>query len=304
MSLNVKISTGVENVFAAIGRFFDDIVDNMDLVSAGTTSITFEHATLGALRSTATVSGENFTFDQSGAATGGTVRSVLYQVASPVTEPAYKVKFTQLDLSLVALDAALEQEWSATDPAAIEKLLFSQNWTVIGNHGADRLGRQDVSSDGVPVDLRGDDSLLMRGGDDVVFSSDGDDKLWGEGGDDRLWGENDTDRLFGGAGDDRLSGGRGNDLLYGGSGRDWLRGDRGRDILTGGQKADVFDFSGTRQGKDKITDWGGNDRLAGITFEEITVTHHGNRTLLTHDDGEVVFLGRGNLQFDQEDFIA
>ncbi len=99
--------------------------------------------------------------------------------------------------------------------------------------------------------------------------------------DNNIVGTSGNDSIFGFAGYDTLNGGYGNDILNGGT---------GNDTLTGGGGADVFHFSDTTFGRDKITDFvDGTDKLgftANIADNISDFTIVGNGTSLV-----TVYLG-------------
>jgi Ca2+-binding RTX toxin-like protein len=89
-----------------------------------------------------------------------------------------------------------------------------------------------------------------------MYGNVGRDNFRGDGGNDTLDGAGGSDRLAGGAGQDRLTGGAGGDRLDGGAGKDLLSGNGGTDrfIFLAGD-------SGKGTKADRITDFGGKDRL-------------------------------------------
>ena len=195
----------------------------------------------------------------------------------------FGMSITDIALPVRQLLNAYTLEVMGADPAAVENLLLTKDYTYYGNANADLLPMGVVTGDGLPFNLRGDDVMYLRGGNDHVFAGDGNDKLYGGPGYDRLLGGrgndllegqagNDTlignagnDTLRGGAGRDLLQGGAGADRLEGGAGSDRLEGGAGADMLIGGAGADVFVFttgSSTGGQRDTITDFGkGNDRI-------------------------------------------
>ncbi|MEO1621564.1 MAG: Calx-beta domain-containing protein, partial [Cyanobacteria bacterium J06632_3] len=161
------------------------------------------------------------------------------------------------------------------------------NDTISGGNEADRLAGNE-----------GDDVLLGGNGNDRLFAGTGSDILDGGSGDDRLFGGEERDILIGGLGSDFLAGEDGNDVLMGVT---------GRDILVGGAGADWFVFgvgdggSGVpgNQGNDLIRDFEvGLDKIGlvdgELTFDDITITQSGDRTLLgVASTGEVLAALKG-----------
>jgi VCBS repeat-containing protein len=156
------------------------------------------------------------------------------------------------------------------------------NDIVVGDEGDGVTGDDDTIDGG-----GGDDLVLGDGGDDLIAGGDGfdqlqggggndfvaggadDDVLFGEDGNDFLAGDVGIDQLLGGLGDDVLDGGSesdflwgeaGNDRLLGGAGNDQLAGGHGDDVLDGGTGDDIYVYN-FGDGRDRITDAGGNDLL-------------------------------------------
>jgi Ca2+-binding RTX toxin-like protein len=112
--------------------------------------------------------------------------------------------------------------------------------------------------------FRGNDILEGGAGNDELEGGYGDDILRGGDGNDELEGDMGNDTLEGGAGHDDLEGGYGDDILRGGDGNDELEGDTGNDTLEGGAGNDTYSIhalSAFPEGRDTITDIGGNDTL-------------------------------------------
>lgn len=124
-------------------------------------------------------------------------------------------------------------------------------------------------------------SVTAIGAGDVDLTGSGrGDRLYGNDGRNTLDGGSGNDRLYGGSGRDRLVGGEGKDRLVGGDGKDKLIGGKGSDVLLGGDGADVFIF-GTRDGRDRIRDWDGEDtiRLKGASRSKVDIGR---------DDGDAI----------------
>ncbi|MEO0769506.1 MAG: histidine phosphatase family protein, partial [Cyanobacteria bacterium J06649_4] len=158
---------------------------------------------------------------------------------------------------------------------------------ITGTEGADRIRGTE-----------GDDVIVVLGGNDRVFADLGSDIVFGGNG---------RDRLFGGEGRDILIGDMGNDFLNGEDGNDVLMGVTGRDVLVGGSGADLFVFGvgdggardGQNLGNDLIRDFEvGIDKIGlvdgELTFDDITITQSGSRTLLgVASSGEVLAALKG-----------
>lgn len=120
------------------------------------------------------------------------------------------------------------KEITGSDPLALEKKLFSQDWHYTGTDEKEVATRNGLLGvDGYRFNPKGNDIIKLMGGDDNFYAGDG------------------NDRLYGGAGNDKLDGGAGRDLIHGGT---------GKDALTGGTNIDTFLFK-TGDGKDTIMDF-------------------------------------------------
>lgn len=299
MTIRVDIAPGVNGSGATIEQVVNNALFDMDPLPFGTAtnfvlvdSFTNERAF---------VYGTGFTYNASGFPIAGTITTIDYE-AFDGTDYSDVITFSQMSASVEALLSAAQAELNG-NPAALETLLFSENWEYHGNENPDILLKNANSSDGVPIDLIGDDTFFGGGGNDRFAASRGDDTLFGGGGKDRLWGEGNNDKLVGNRGNDTLFGGGGKDTLIGSGGRDRLKGDKGNDKMKGGAGADVFDFTGANQGTDRILDWqDGIDKIGGVGYQEIEWTYLNGNTVLTHDDGKVIFVGQ-ILTFDTDDFI-
>lgn len=242
------------------------------------------------------VSGVGITFGLLGGnpvLTGGTLTGMTVTQAG-----ALQMTVTGLGLPAVVLQAAMTQERTGVDITAVETLFLNLAWTYHGNANADILLSTDISSDGVPLNLAGNDSFATGGGNDRIFLGDGNDTAHGGTGSDRLDGSNGADKLFGDSGNDSLSGGAQNDQLNGGSGVDTLLGGSGRDKLTGGtgddwltgnSGGDTFVFV-PGDGGDQITDFDlVNDRI-DLAPGAFSFTDFGGTALLHYGGADSVLL--------------
>ncbi len=208
--------------------------------TAVVTSFTTTHIFLTQGLVTFDIIGTGFTFGLVGgqpAITGGTMNGVDFRLSG-----ALQMSVTNLGLSAVAVQAAINADNSGANNAAIENLFLPLGWTYTGNNAADVFLASAVSSDGVPLNLSGNDVMNSGGGDDDIFLGNG------------------NDTANGGTGNDRFDGGLGSDLLYGGKGSDTLLGGGEKDFLRGGADADSLDGG---RGSDRLLGGTGNDTLAG-----------------------------------------
>ena len=173
--------------------------------------------------------------------------------------------------------------------------------------GSVELTINDASPDDTIIGTDGDDRLRGTADNDVIVALDGNDRLFADGGSDILDGGDGRDRLFGSTERDILIGGEGDDFLNGEAGDDILMGVTGRDVLVGGGGADLFVFGvgdgGVRNnvavGNDLIRDFEvGIDKIGlvegELTFDDITLTQSGSRTLLgVASTGEVLAALKG-----------
>jgi Ca2+-binding RTX toxin-like protein len=182
------------------------------------------------------VIGTGFTFGLVGGnpvITGGVINGLTVTQGGSL-----QMTVTGLGLSAVAFQSAMALDNSGANTAAVENLFLPLGWDYTGNANADVLLNTDVSSDGVPLNLSGNDTVDGAGGNDNLFMGDGDDLAKGGTGNDRLEGGLGADNLSGDGGNDRLYGGSDNDTLIGGTGSDTLVGGAGRDKIDGGLFAD------------------------------------------------------------------
>ena len=241
---DVTFAAGVSSSPRALVTAIDNIT--------GSASITFVSPTLIRLTQVGP-GGINYLYDVSGVGitvglvggnpvlTGGLIDGLTVTQAG-----ALQMTVTGLGLTAVALQTAITLDNSGANIAAVENLFLPLGWTYHGNANADILLVTDLSADGVPLNLAGNDNFDAGGGNDRIYLGDGDDTALGGTGNDRLDGAAGFDQLFGDAGNDRLMGGGQNDQLSGGSGADSLMGGAGRDRLNGGTGADLLTGNGGR----------------------------------------------------------
>ncbi len=142
------------------------------------------------------------------------------------------------------------------------------NNSLFGLDGNDSIygcAGNDLISGGDGIDfIYGDDGndMLWGGGDyDELYGGNGNDMLAGGAGDDFIYGEDGNDTIYAEAGDDYLDGGDGNDSLYGGSGNNTFNPGNGNDFMLSASSTDDNYIIAEGSGKDRIIDFGGNDRL-------------------------------------------
>lgn len=176
---------------------------------------------------------------------------------------------TNMNLPMADFVTIVGLELTLTDVTALEDLLFGYDWDTTGTDNPEILNRGTVSTDGVPVELTGDDIFHLMGGDDSFYTGAGNDQVWGGDGNDTIDGGTGADNLRGDDGDDTLLGDNGNDILFGsngndtldgGNGNDRLMGARGNDMLYGGNQHDKLDGG---RGRDQLRGQGGSDTLLG-----------------------------------------
>lgn len=90
----------------------------------------------------------------------------------------------------------------ALSASAVKNLLLPLGWTLNGNANADILLAGATSSNGVALNLSGNDTFNLNGGNDQGIGGTGGDTIDGGIGSDRLTGNAGRDRLIGGAGRD------------------------------------------------------------------------------------------------------
>ncbi len=209
------------------------------------------------------IRGSGFTFalvDGLRLMTGGTLTSIeVFSGGSTA------MTLTGLNIAATTLQSAMTSDATGTDNAAIEALFLPLGWTYTGKAGRDQVLASDLSQDGTPFNLAGNDSVatgdgnddfFFGSGNDTGFGGNGSDRLDGGRGKDSLSGDNGNDTLLGGSSADALFGGTGRDSLDGGTESDRLTGGSGDDVLTGGDGGgiDTFVFA-LRDGADQITDF-------------------------------------------------
>lgn len=225
-------------------------------------------ATSGALRFEVSGSGLTYTtFGSSTYVTGGMLDDVRVFANNTLV-----MSLTDFDLDMGVVAAAVLAEENGQDLGAVERLMTNLSYVYEGNDSADILPENWTSSDGIKLQLRGDDLFRLRGGNDNVFLGDGNDTALGGNG---------NDTLLGGRGDDRLDGGKGHDLLDGGAGNDTLSGGNGNDTLIG--------FSGN----DQMSGGKGNDRMKGDKGHDILSGDAGNDTLKGGKGNDTLYGGNG-----------
>ncbi|MEO0865429.1 MAG: calcium-binding protein, partial [Pseudomonadota bacterium] len=257
--------------------------------------------TLGNRAVQVTGTGFDAAADGSDVGTSGTIDTLVLVEGGQAT---HSVSDLALDIAAFNDLVALEDAGQAD---ALETSVFSQNLTVIGHDSKDsgQFGTA-ASADGIFLQPRGDDLIMLGRGDDNFNAGAGNDTLLGQGGDDniegltgrdRLQGGNGNDNLrggdqrdllLGGRGDDILDGGAGVDVMRGGDGNDTLNGGKGRDIMEGGADADSFQFfdAGFNAGfgnADVIRDF---DTAEDQLFFGLTFTN--DLSLFLGETGEVV----------------
>jgi len=222
---------------------FADLVDLVDgLITESTiTGFSATTITLIAVPYQFVVSGAGFTAGATPSGpvlTGGVIDSISVIIAGVPS-----INVSGLALPVVDLMTAVQAEELGVNPAAIETLLLTMDWTFNGGAAPDVLLPGTLSGDGVPINMTGDDRINLGAGRDRFFAGDGNDTVNGGLGNDVVWGGLGDDRLYGQNGNDVLRGEQGNDLLRGGVGRDTLTGGAGTDTLFGDADEDTFVFS-------------------------------------------------------------
>lgn len=262
---NVTFAPGVPSSPTAFYDAIDMMTSTALLTGATPTQLTLQ---LGA--STYQIQGVGFAWTntpQGVQVTGGTITNV-----NVLLNGAPQMSVGNLSLLAVDLVNAMTLDRTGADNAAIENLFLPLDWTYTGNSAADIFLSTETSSDGIALNLRGNDVFKTFGGNDHIFLGDGNDRadggngadtLEGGNGRDTLRGENGNDRLYGGASADNLQGGANNDLLNGAAAGDRFTGGTGSDTMVGGSGAgtDVFIFA-VGDGSDRINDFTlGSDQI-------------------------------------------
>lgn len=209
------------------------------------------------------------------------------------------MELTGLDLSLGALRTAAQGYRRGDDARAIEDIVLGQNWLYEGPPQASFLQENATNADGITLNMRGNDFLILGDRNDIFWSGDGNDLVLGgaredglSGGDgndilaggdnpDFVGGGDGNDRLFGGTGRDRLEGGNGRDMLFGEEAADGLIGGQGCDLMSGGGGEDTFIFK-ANDGFDRILDFDPDRDLIDLQGDvgEVTITDVRSGTLI------------------------
>lgn len=299
---------------------FEALIDNME------TMLTSASMTSGKVGRTYFVQG-NLTFEVRGShlsydmvdgqrvLTGGTIDRVV------VRQSGDKIfTLSQLDIDAADMISAAQDD-IAGQRDRIEGFFSAMDWIYVGNGEEDVLSESTTSSDGVRLDMAGNDRIFLQGGHDSFYFGSGNDRGWGGTGDDyldggsgndRIWGEEGRDLLQGGSGNDYLDGGKGDDFISVGTGRDTLRGGGGadnltggadRDMLIGGAGADVFTFF-SGDGRDTIRDFEvGVDMLEFVTSETIEVFDTWLGARIVYGESSVLLLGVVAADISADDFL-
>ena len=139
--------------------------------------------------------------------------------------------------------------WDLWDDGDPPLLLMNR---LVGGNGNDTMWVSGTFLGNPPLDSYGSvrNEMLGGAGNDTIYAEVGE-------------GSPGANRMFGHDGNDRLQsvGGDGN-LLHGGKGRDVLIGGEGGDTFTGDADADTFVFGSGPGGRDVITDFMADDRIA------------------------------------------
>ncbi len=298
------VSSGITNVIGTFSDGLDAAFLDGTVTAASATQVSITTAS-----GTVVVDGMNFAPDGFGGFTG-TMTDALFTYTSGET-----ITLSNLNLDLGALTTAYALEDAGVDLGAVEAILFPLDWTVISNDNADFLPEGATSSDGIPINLSGNNRFELNGGEDYFFAGDGDDTVFGGTDDDDLFGGlgNDVirggkqrdeifgnegkDNLFGGKGKDYISGDEGNDRLRGDIGNDTLEGGASRDKMTGGDGIDQFWFNvdgNTRTGADTITDFNAAEdslRFFNANPADVVVSEAGGDVIVTHEGGSILLEG-------------
>jgi Ca2+-binding RTX toxin-like protein len=234
-------------------------MDQLNLADLFTGS--FQNATAtsfsvaGSGGATTAFSGSGFTYDGSGAPSGGTLRDIDYSVNGA------------LNLSINGLQSDAAQLYGDVTSGSAEDVL---DQLLSGHDNIHGTGFDDVLEGGDGNDKvfggGGADTLHGGGGNDHVFGfsgsggEDGADQLFGDEGSDYLQGNRGNDSIDGGTGSDRINGGADDDTIIGGDGNDSVNGNRGNDSIDGGTGDDLLRGG---QGNDSVSGGDGNDFIRG-----------------------------------------
>ena len=304
MTINLTLHPVLTNpLFNAVG-IVDSLVFKMTVKSASTTMISlagggYKAKVMGSGFTFTTIAGDSYL-------NGGTIKSIDVNKSGQNA-----ADFTGMSLSGSALFNAVVAEENG-NKAAVENLFFNQRWVITSNNNPDVLTKSSKTSDGIKVNLKGNDVFNSKGGNDRLYVGDGNDAVragagndivWGGKGNDVLRGGGGRDRLFGEAGNDKLFGDRGNDKLFGGAGRDVLDGKAGNDLLVGGAGPDVFKFTG-KFGSDRIKDYTDGVDKFSLNFAKVkSIKQSGSDTVITHADGKITVEGVNASSITEADFI-
>ncbi|MEM1078692.1 MAG: calcium-binding protein [Pseudomonadota bacterium] len=253
---------------------------------------------------------------------GGTSLSGLLTGLRVEPPSGLLVEIDRLFLPLDSLTAAAEADRAGSDPGAVEEIVLGLDWSFRGAPPGTFQPRDAVNNDGIVLNMRGDDTVILEDGADTFWLGDGHDLARGGGGDDGLAGGNGDDILFGVAGADALEGDAGNDILIGGaegdllrggsgndrlvgeSGVDMLEGGTGNDLLLGGDGEDTFRFF-AGDGFDVIADFEAEADLIQIAGEsgEVSVIDTGAGALIRGDNVTVLVLNTSADDLDDSNLL-
>lgn len=147
----------------------------------------------------------SFTFDGSGAVSGGTLDGMVWTIGTGAT-----ATIADLDVDMSTLLALI----GASDAAGIDDLMFSKDWSITGNEQMQTINTLTLTGAGNRVKYSGIDTVSLLDGNDQFFAHDGADHVDGGADDDQLWGAHGADTLPGGTGDDMVDGGKGRDSIF------------------------------------------------------------------------------------------
>jgi len=248
--------------------------------------------------------------------TDGTIEQVQF-----TTDGVLSVIARNVNVDFSELEPLIAADEAGTNTAAVETFFQTQTWDITLSGAADNGTSAATIGDGVPFNLKGNDTIDGAGGNDTLFSGDGDDKLLGGNGNDNLdggagndfilggngsdtvtaglgddqvyagAGDTGADSFTGGAGNDTMGGGAGNDSLYGQADDDVLFGGSGDDLLDGGNGADTA-WSGS--GADTVSGGYGSDIFGGGAGNDSLEGGSGNDTIYGAAGSDLVGGGSGN----------